>query len=67
MRTGHFTLPTNPSQRKRHAASVGRVVNHTSEYIRHRTYIPMGYLKGHTPIRAPFLSEISSPTHTCMP
>lgn len=37
-------IANNPSQQKRHAG-VGRAVYHTSEYIRHRTYIPMGYLK----------------------
>lgn len=59
-------IANNPPQRKRHA-SVGRAVYHTSEYIRHRTYIPMGYLKEYMPVRAPFLSEISSPTHAYMP
>lgn len=41
-------MANNPSQRKRHAG-VGLAVYHTSEYIRHRTYIPMDCLKEDTP------------------
>jgi hypothetical protein len=41
-------MANNPSQRKPHAG-VGLAVYHTSEYIRHRTYIPMDYLKEDAP------------------